>query len=121
MSFDDRESEVGYIKITKPKAVRGKLDFQDYREITDTALRTGKPFEDPMVKWFVWFLIHLKKTRYFVQFKPNKYSISFTGNLNGIDASKFKWIRAKNLYHDPKMLKHGHSKSDVNQGEVYIY
>ena len=50
MSFDDRESEVGYIKITKPKAVRGKLDFQDYREITDTALRTGKPFEDPMVK-----------------------------------------------------------------------
>ena len=57
---------------------------------------------------------------YFIQFKPNKYSISFTGNLNGTDASKIKWIRAKNLYHDPKMLKHGHSKSDVNQGEVYI-
>ena len=50
MSSDDRESEDGYIKITEPKAVHGKLDFQDYKEITDKALKTGKPFEDDMVK-----------------------------------------------------------------------
>ena len=48
--IDDSESEAEYIKITKPQAVRGKLDYQDYGEITDKALRTGKPFEDPMVK-----------------------------------------------------------------------
>ena len=48
--IDDSESEAEYIKITKPQAVRGKLDYQDYGEITDKALRTGKPFEDLMVK-----------------------------------------------------------------------
>ena len=44
MSSDDRESEAGYFKITHPQAV------QDYKEITDKALRTGKPFKDDMVK-----------------------------------------------------------------------
>ena len=47
---DDGQSEAGYIKITQPKAVRGKLYNQDYREITAKLLRTGKLFEDPMVK-----------------------------------------------------------------------
>ena len=50
MSSDDRESEAVYFKITHPQAVHGKLDFQDYKEITDKALRTGKPFKDDMVK-----------------------------------------------------------------------
>ena len=47
---DDGQSEAEYIKISQPKAVRGKLYNQDYREITDKLLRTGKLFEDPMVK-----------------------------------------------------------------------
>ena len=50
MSSDDSESEAGYIKITEPKAVHGKLDSQDYKEITDKALRMGQPFKDDMVK-----------------------------------------------------------------------
>ena len=35
------ESESGYIKITKPHAVRGKLYNQDYKEITEKVRRTG--------------------------------------------------------------------------------
>ena len=50
MSSDDRESEAVYFKITHPQAVHGKLDFQDFKEITNKALRTGKPFKDDMVK-----------------------------------------------------------------------
>ena len=114
--------EEAYIHLTNPQAVRGKLDNQDYKEITAKVLRTGKLFEDPMVRLNVLFrnftfIIHLN----FLQFKPNKYSISFTGKLdNGEDAS-FKWIRARDLFRDPQMLKHGHSKRDVNQGEVYFF
>lgn len=50
---DDEQSEAEYIKITQPKAVRGKLYNQDYREITAKLLRTGTLFEDPMVKYIV--------------------------------------------------------------------
>ena len=42
--------EEAYIHLTNPQAVRGKLDNQDYKEITAKVLRTGKLFEDPMVR-----------------------------------------------------------------------
>ena len=56
-----------------------------------------------------------------LQFEPDKFSISCTGKLeNGEDAS-FNWIRAKDLFQDPKILKHGHSRSDVNQGKEFFF
>ena len=115
------ELKAAYSKISQPWAVHGKLDNQDYREITAKLLSTGKIFQDPMVKWFliIYFspFIHLND----FQFKPNKYSISYNGQLeNGEDASKFKWIRAKDLFHNPMMLKHGHSGRDVNQGGYFF-
>ena len=45
------ESESGYIKITKPHAVRGKLYNQDYKEITEKVRRTGILFKDKKVKF----------------------------------------------------------------------
>ena len=47
---DDGQSEAEYIQLSQPKAVGGKLYNQDYWEITDKLLKTGKLFEDPMVK-----------------------------------------------------------------------
>ena len=44
------ELKAAYSKISQPRAVHGKLDNQDYREITAKLLRTCKLFEDPMVK-----------------------------------------------------------------------
>ena len=43
------QPEGGYIKITKPRAVRGKLYNQDYREIKDKVFRTGILFKDEKV------------------------------------------------------------------------
>ena len=44
------ELKAVYSKISQPRAFHGKLDNQDYREITAKLLRTGKLFEDPEVK-----------------------------------------------------------------------
>ena len=43
------QSESGCIKITKPRAVRGKLYNQDYKEITEKVFRTGILFKDKEV------------------------------------------------------------------------
>ena len=43
------QSESGYIKITKPRVVRGKLYNQDHKEITEKVYRTGILFKDKEV------------------------------------------------------------------------
>ena len=55
------QSQIGYIKITKPRAVRGKLYNQDYKEITEKVYRTGILFKDKEVSIFSYSLIHRTK------------------------------------------------------------
>ena len=55
------QSESGYIKITKPRAVGGKLYNQDYKEITEKVYRTGILFKDKEVSIFSHSLIHRTK------------------------------------------------------------
>ena len=115
------EVNKNHIRITNPQAVKGKLYNQDYEEITENVLRTGILFKDTLVKLKSYSILKSIKLHGIIncQFPPDKYSISFNGKLNGEDASNFKWKRVKYLFDDPQMIKHGHTKNDVNQGKLF--
>ena len=95
------ESEVrNHVRVTKPEVYCTKngcfLYKQNFEEIYGKLLVSGELFTDP-------------------EFLPDAYSISYDGKgVHGVSG----WVRAKDLYLNPAMVKKGHHKTDVNQGRL---
>jgi hypothetical protein len=70
---------------------------QVYKDLKAECLRTGKLFIDD-------------------QFPPCDKSININNKKSG---HKTKWIRAKNLCHNPHFIIDGISRKDLNQGAYF--
>ena len=99
-------------RLTNPEFHNGRLYNQDYQTIKDDLLQnqvsndffvngSNNFFNDP------WF-------------PPDKYSLSFSGSIDGlnIDLDDVSWVRAKDLYPNAEFIINGSSKDDVNQGSL---
>ena len=55
-----------------------------------------------------------------MQFPADKYSISYTGRLNGEDVDQIvdAWKRPREFCSNPEMIKDGAGADDVNQGSL---
>ena len=60
-----------------------------------------------------------------IEIFPDKFSLSYTGRLadrpslkSSIPMKKIKWVRARELYKNAKLVVNGGSRSDVNQGKL---
>ena len=88
--------------LTDPKySNSNKLYGQEYEDIKLKAIQSDTLFEDEF-------------------FPPNKYSLSSTGLLDGVDIDylDINWIRATDLFKNAEFIKNGSGKNDVNQGQL---
>ena len=93
------------IRITNPYVEDGKLYGQSYEKIMISLQKSRKTFTDE-------------------HFPPDKYSLSYTGVLadrpsqrQKINIKKVRWVRARELFPNAKLVVNGASRSDVNQGK----
>ena len=91
----ESDEEEESIRVTRPVVFQGKLYNQDYQQIYTRLLESGDLFTDD-------------------EFPPDEFSISYDGK--GENSEVKCWVRAKDLFLEPAMVKKGHGKSDVNQG-----
>ena len=95
----------------------GKLYGQDYETIKRN-FKTG--WEDEKV----WRLMRDYITGSCFQFPVGKYSISYDGRLGippkdvDVDSIVGDWVHAGKLHSHPLMIKDGHTRVDINQGQL---
>ena len=55
-----------------------------------------------------------------LKFPADKFSISPNGRMHGKDVDEIvdKWVRATELYPNPRMIKNGLAREDVKQGKL---
>ena len=83
------------VHITNPTLTNNRLYGQDYRKIYSSLLLQRQAWTDPM-------------------FPPANTSITYDGKC--LPGKSVTWERLKNIFQNPRMVKHGSSKSDITQG-----
>ena len=83
------------VHITNPTLTNNRLYGQDYRKIYSSLLLQRQAWTDP-------------------KFPPANTSITYDGKC--LPGKSVTWERLKNIFQNPRMVKHGSSKSDITQG-----
>ena len=93
--FDKVEINGDSYPLNNPWSENGKLYNQDFTELQDTCVETGKLFQDP-------------------EFPPNDNSIYYKKK----PSFEFEWKRASQIAKLPKFFVEGATRFDINQGYI---